>query len=270
MASSRTVAVTGSASGIGAACRARLEKDGARIIGVDLHDADVVCDLETPEGRKTAIDGVTALAGDRLHGLVTCAGLGGKPSRPGSVVASVNYFGTVDLLTGLRPLLAAADDAAAVAISSNSTTIQPAVPQAVVAACLSCDETAARALADEAGSLAAYPATKLAVAYWVRRAATGPTWIGSGITLNAVAPGLTATALVTEQREDPFVGPLIAQFPIPAGRDGRPEEVAALVAFLLGRDARFFCGSVLFVDGGSDALLRTSDWPAAWEVGLGG
>jgi hypothetical protein len=35
------------------------------------------------------------------------------------------------------------------------------------------------------------------------------------------------------------------------------------VAFLLGPDARFFCGSIVFVDGGTDALLRSDDWPAA-------
>ncbi len=44
--------------------------------------------------------------------------------------------------------------------------------------------------------------------------------------------------------------------PIPVGRTGRPAEIAALVELLLGPDGGFFCGSVLFCDGGSDALLR--------------
>ena len=56
--------------------------------------------------------------------------------------------------------------------------------------------------------------------------------------------------------------------PIPVGRPGRPEEIAALIEFLLGPDAAFFCGSVVFCDGGSDALLRTRDWPAAWDISL--
>ena len=40
--------------------------------------------------------------------------------------------------------------------------------------------------------------------------------------------------------------------------------LAAFVAFLLGPDARFFCGSVLFVDGGTDAQLRPDDHPQPW------
>jgi NAD(P)-dependent dehydrogenase (short-subunit alcohol dehydrogenase family) len=261
-----TIAVTGSASGIGAACVRRLADRGVAVIGVDLHDADVVADLGTEDGRRAAVDGVTSRAGGALDGLVTCAGLAGSPSRPGSLVASVNYFGSVGLLDGLRPLMAGRPGAAAVAISSVSTTIQPGVPQGVVQACLAGDEPTARRLADEAGSLATYPATKLALAHWVRRKATGSTWVGAGIRLNAVAPGLIDTPLAAEQRDDPVVGPLIEMFPVPLGRAGRPEEVATLVDLLIGNDGGYFCGSVVFMDGGSDALLRTTDWPAAWEI----
>jgi NAD(P)-dependent dehydrogenase (short-subunit alcohol dehydrogenase family) len=77
------------------------------------------------------------------------------------------------------------------------------------------------------------------------------------------------TAMIAEGRADATVGPLLEMFPIPLGRPGRPEEMAALIAFLLGPDAGFFCGSVVFADGGTDALLRTDDWPAAWDLALG-
>jgi NAD(P)-dependent dehydrogenase (short-subunit alcohol dehydrogenase family) len=50
-------------------------------------------------------------------------------------------------------------------------------------------------------------------------------------------------------------------FPIPQQRAGRPEEVAGLLAYLLSPQAAFFCGSVVFMDGGSDAALRADDWP---------
>lgn len=263
------VAVTGSASGIGAACAGRLAGGGARVIGVDLHHAPVVADLGTAAGRRAAVEAVDRLAGGRLDGLVTCAGLAGSPDRPGSLLASVNYFGTVDLMEGLRPLLARSPRPAAVAVSSNATTIQPGVPVALAAACLEGDEAAARRLADGAGSMAAYPATKLAVARWVRRRAVTTDWAGSGIRLNAVAPGMVDTPLVAEGRADPRVAPLLAMLPIPVGRPGRPEEVAALVALLLGPDGGYCCGSVLFVDGGTDALLRGDDWPAPWDLDTG-
>jgi NAD(P)-dependent dehydrogenase (short-subunit alcohol dehydrogenase family) len=257
----RTVVVTGSASGMGAATRARLEAAGERVIGVDLRDADVISDLGTPEGRRAAIAAVFEQAGDSIDGLVTWAGLPGLTDRPGSLLASVNYFGSVSLLEGLRPLLAAGDRPSAVAISSNSTTVQPAVPMDVVRLCLEGDEDGARTAADAASSLASYPATKTAIAWWVRRHAPTAEWAGAGITLNAVAPGAVETPLLQASRDDPTVGHFIDEFPIPVGRTGRADEIAAFVQFLLGPDARFFCGSVLFVDGGTDALARPDDFP---------
>jgi NAD(P)-dependent dehydrogenase (short-subunit alcohol dehydrogenase family) len=236
------------------------------VIGIDKDATDVVTDLSTPEGRRHAVAGVTERCGDVLHGIVTCAGLAGLPGRAGSLLASVNYFGTVDLLEGLRPLLA--PGGAAVAISSNSTTVQPAVPADLVEACLRHDEALSTRIADARGSLAAYPATKLAVALWVRRNAVGPNWAGSGIRLNAIAPGMIDTPMVAGMRADAEAGPLLDMLPIPVGRPGRPEEIAALVDLLLGPDGSFFCGSVVFCDGGSDALLRTNDWPAAWDISL--
>ncbi len=170
------------------------------------------------------------------------------------------------VLEGLRPLLP--PGTAAVAISSNSTTVQPEIPLDLVDACLALDETLAARLADESRSLAAYPASKLAVAHWVRRHATGPDWAGSGLRLNAIAPGMIDTPMIGEMRADPETAPLLDLLPIPLGRPGRPEEIAAVVDFLLGPDGSFFCGSVLFCDGGSDALLRTRDWPAAWDISV--
>ena len=71
--------------------------------------------------------------------------------------------------------------------------------------------------------------------------------------------------MTDEGKNDPELGPLLEQFPIPVGRPGRREEIAALVAFLLGPDGRFFCGSLIFNDGGTDALLRPDDFPQNWE-----
>jgi len=262
----RTVVVTGSAGGIGSALRRRLGRDGARVIGVDQRDADIVADLSTREGRDDAIAGVENASDGALDGLVTCAGLGPLPGRSGALLTSVNYFGSVELLTGLRPLLARGTDAAAVAISSNSTTCQPGVPQDLIEACVAGDEGRARELGEATGSINAYPATKTAIARFVRRNAPTDAWIGSGVRLNAIAPGLIDTPLTVEGKADPELGPLLDGFPIPVGRAGRPEELAILVDYLLSPLAGFFCGSIVFCDGGTDALLRPDDWPATWEL----
>ena len=261
MTTKRTVVVTGSASGMGAATRSRLEADGQRVIGIDLRDADVIADLGTVVGRHAAIQAVAEQTGGVIDGLVTWAGLSGLTDLAGSLLVSVNYFGSVALLEGLRPMLAKGERPSAVAISSNSTTCQPGVPMDLVARCLEGDEPAARAAADVAGALATYPATKTAVARWARRNAPTADWAGAGITLNVVAPGTVETPMLQATREDPTIGRFVDAFPVPVGRAADADELAAFVQFLLGPDARFFCGSVVFVDGGTDALMRADDVP---------
>jgi len=266
MSKGNTYVVTGSASGMGAATKARLEADGHEVIGVDVRDATATFDLGTAHGRENAIAAIYQYADGAIDGVVTFAGLAGTSSRPGGVVASVNYFGTITLLEGLRPALEAArgKQPAAVAISSNSATVQPGLPPDITDACLAGDEEEARRLADKLGAPIAYPSAKLALARWVRRNAPKAEWAGTGITLNAIAPGYIETPMTAEIKQDKKIGPLLDRFPIPVGRPGRPEEIAALVAFLLGPEARYVCGSVLLADGGSEAVLRPDHWPAAW------
>jgi NAD(P)-dependent dehydrogenase (short-subunit alcohol dehydrogenase family) len=250
-----TIAVTGSAGGIGAATRARLEAAGATVIGVDVRDAEVIADLATPDGRAAMVAAVTDACGGALDGLVAGAGV---THDDGRLVTAINYFGAVATLEGLRPLLAGRPGASAVAISSNSATTQPALPVDHVERCLAGDEAAA--LDGAPHGVAAYGATKLALARWVRRHATTDDWIGSGIRLNAVAPGLIDTPMTAGQQD--FIFSLGEIFPIPIARAGTADEVAGLLAYLLSPDAGFFCGSVLCMDGGTDAALRAEHWPA--------
>src|SRR5258708_20449002 len=58
-----------------------------------------------------------------------------------------------------------------------------------------------------------------------------------------------------------FIFSIPEVFPVPIGRPGRPDEIASLLAYLLSPDAGFFCGSGVFADGGTDAAVRTEDYP---------
>lgn len=252
------VVVTGSASGIGRATRERLEAEDNQVIGVDLREAEVLADLATPAGRAAAITAVLQASRGCIDGLVVCAGVGPE-FEPWSTIVSLNYFGAQTFLVGLREALAAAKAPAAVAVSSNSSVL-PNSDTPLVDACLAGNEAEARELALTLDGHRTYAGSKLALTRWVRRNAPGADWAASGIRLNAVAPGAVLTPLLQRGLDHPAYGAAIRNFPIPLGDFGNPEQIAAAIAFLLSPEASFCCGSVLFVDGGTDALLRPDQY----------
>jgi NAD(P)-dependent dehydrogenase (short-subunit alcohol dehydrogenase family) len=67
-------------------------------------------------------------------------------------------------------------------------------------------------------------------------------------------------------REDPVFGRFADSYPSALGRPGTPEEVAALIAFLLSPESSLLVGGVVFADGGTDAILHPAS-PPGWEVG---
>jgi NAD(P)-dependent dehydrogenase (short-subunit alcohol dehydrogenase family) len=246
----RTYAITGSASGIGLATRGYLEARGARVIGVDLHGAEVIADLSAPEGRTARVDAVDRTAHGVLDGVIACAGV--FMTEP--LTVRVNYFGAVATLEGLRPLLARGDEPRAVGISSVAS-IHP-VEDAVVEACLAGDEEGAAAAAEGKGELI-YTSSKAALARWVRRTAPTEPWAGAGIPLNAIAPGVILTPMAEPLVANEQMRPVLeATVPMPLGGYAAPERVAALLAWLAGPENTTVTGQVVFIDGGADAILR--------------
>ncbi|ORB73452.1 SDR family oxidoreductase [Mycobacterium scrofulaceum] len=262
-----TYAVTGSASGMGHETTQRLRADGHTVIGVDIKDADIVADLSTPHGRELAAAGVLAACGGKLDGAVLAAGLGPGPGRERlRQIGQVNYFGVVESLVAWRPALAAADRAKVVVVASNSTTTVPLVPRRTVKALLAHDADKALRSVRPFGPGAPtmmYAASKIAVSRWVRRHAVLPEWAGSGIRLNALAPGAIMTPLLQEQLATPRQAKAVRSFPVPLGGFGQAGHMADWMCFMLSESAEFLCGSVIFVDGGTDAYFRPDDWPKA-------
>ena len=251
---SRTIVVTGSASGIGKATADLFRSRGDRVIGVDLRDADVCADLSGEAGRAEAVASVLALA-PVIDAVVTCAGISGNVPA----VMAINYFGTVDFVTGLREALAASP-APRVAVVASSVSIH-ASDEALGQACLGGDEPAALARATElieAGrGTALYPGSKAALARWVRRTSVAPGWADAGIALNAVAPGVVLTPMSAGLFDDPaMITAMDRAVPMPLNGHQGAEVLASALAFLVAEENTHITGQVIFVDGGAEATHR--------------
>ncbi len=229
--SGRRALVTGAASGIGAATVARLRAEGALVLGADIAPgADIACDVA-----DLSVPGMLALqAEEKLGGLdtlVACAGITGLGAvetledAAWERMLAVNLSSVLRLVRACLPLLRAGDRAGRIVTIGS-----------VMSAF------------GEAG-MAAYAASKHGLLGLTRALAAelGP----AGITANCVLPG----AILTGMTRAPFeADPALRAYwerKAPLGRLGRPEEVAAVVAFLLGEEAGFMTGSAVVVDGGA-------------------
>ncbi|OJZ63080.1 NAD-dependent epimerase, partial [Mycobacterium paraffinicum] len=181
-------------------------------------------------------------------------------------IGEVNFFGVVEPLVAWQPALAAAESAKVVVVASNSATTVPLVPRRAVKAFLAHDADKALRSVRPFGPAAPtmmYAATKIALSRWVRRHAVAPEWAGAGVRLNALAPGAVMTPLLQEQLAAPRQAKAIRSVPVPLGGFGEARHMAEWMCFMLSESAEFLCGSVVFVDGGTDAYFRADDWPKA-------
>ncbi len=243
------VVITGSASGIGLAAKEKLESQGDRVIGIDIRDADIIADLSTPEGRQHAIDQALAMTGSEIDGLVLSAGLSGM-NTPGDMTISVNYFGTVDLFDALRPAMEGRPNPCVVCLVSTSSRFVE-FDDPMIDALFEGDEAKCRAMINTMDKGAGYRYAKHALARLIRHRASE--WAPQGVRITACVPGMTDTPMVDSLKEDPELGPLLESMTSPMGRNGTPEEMAGVIAFLLSDAASFINGTMIWVDGGQDA-----------------
>ena len=249
-------AMTGGATGIGAELKRQLTSDGHEVISVDIKEGDIIADLSTPEGRQAAIDGVRERAPDGLDGFIPCAGL--PPVAPLALIAKVNYFAVVQTVEGLRDLVAK-KNGTVLLVSSNSAPMVP-TDDPFVTACLAGDEDGAVANIESRDGHTAYAGSKRALTVWMRRKVVD--YARAGVRLNASAPGSTLTPLAEQVFADEQLGQVMKEFgdSVPLGSSAQPGQIASVARFMLGPDADFVCGSIFFVDGGSDAMLRSDDF----------
>jgi len=246
-------ALTGGATGIGAELKHQLLAAGHRVISVDIREGDIVADLASAEGRELAVQGIHERAPDGLDGYIPCAGLP-PVATPLSRIARVNYFAAVETVAALRDLLALKRGTALIVASNSAPMVGNDDP--FVQACLSGDEAAACAQVESRDGHTAYAGSKRALVLWMRRNVVP--YAAAGVRLNAVAPGITLTPLSEQVMADPLFGDAMKEFAasVPWGGTAQPADIANAMRFMLSAEAGFVCGSVFFVDGGSDAMLR--------------
>ena len=242
--------MTGGATGIGAEIKQRLLDAGHQLTVMDIKDADIVVDLSDRESTQHAINQV--LSDDTpIAGLITCAGVASHfPDL--KKLLDINYLGTIDIVNGIAPSMS--QGARIVLVSSNSAPLckQPNLVEHL----LNEDWQAINASLDQLTGHDCYSGSKQAVARWMRRQA--PALARRGININAVAPGYIDTPMTQAVANDATYGEAIKQFvaSIPCGRPGTPEDIANAVDFLLSPQSSFVAGSVIFIDGGHDAMFR--------------
>ena len=235
----RVALITGGARGIGAAVAARLARDGFLTVIADLDDVAgtamatavggrfVAVDVADEAAVATLIQGIAAQEG-RLDALVCNAGINRKKPIASLSLADWNAVLATNLTSTF--LLARAAEQLLRAGGGNIVTI------ASTRAHMSEPHTEAYA-ASKGGLVALTHALAIS--------------LGPDIRVNCVSPGWIATKGPTPTQDEHAFHP--------AGRVGRAEDIAGLVAYLVGPDAGFITGAEFLADGG---VTRKMIYPA--------
>ncbi|OLS61742.1 SDR family NAD(P)-dependent oxidoreductase [Pseudomonas putida] len=236
--------VTGAAGGIGSAIAARLAREGATVVvsDVNLEAAQGVVEVIRSEGGKAVAIAADIAQGDACRALVQ---------------RTVEQLGAIDILVnnaGINRrgnLLALSEDdwhtSFTVNLDSMFHLCRAVLPLMIEAGGGAIVNTASQWGLYPAPGHIAYNVTKAAVASFTQNLARD--YAPHKVRVNGVCPGEIHTPMLEAgvTRSGRTIADLDRM--VPFGRIGKPEEVAALVAFLASEEAAFMCGSLVEITG---------------------
>jgi 3-oxoacyl-[acyl-carrier protein] reductase len=264
--SGKVAAVTGGGSGIGEATCARLAQDGARVAVIDIHEGAAKLTA------KLAGDGLAVVA-DVSDSAAVDAALERVEAELGPVEIWINNAGISGGEHSDRVNPRAEQQLAELAAGQPVTTPLEAIQRMtdeewrkMLSVHLDGTFYGTRAAARSMGARGSgtivnvasicgiegctghphYSAAKGGILAFTRTVAKE--LIQQGVRVNAIAPGFVETKLVTNSLTEPLIGAVTMG--TPQGHLGRPEEVAATIAFLCSDDASFFVGETVSPNGG--------------------
>lgn len=247
----RVAIVTGAARGIGAATAKRLGRDGFAVGVLDLEEEtcqQTVADIEAVGGQALAV-GVDVSAADQV-----ATGVDRVITKLGRPTVLVNNAGITRDNLLFRMTEQDWDAVIAVHLRGSflmSREVQKYMTEARWGRIINLSSTSALGNRGQAN----YATAKAGLQGFTKTLAIE---LGKfGITVNAIAPGFIVTDMTraTAQRLgvefEEFQQAAVAR--IPVGRVGKPEDIAATVAFLVSEEAGFISGQVIYVAGGPTA-----------------
>ena len=244
----KAVLMAGGAGGIGTATSLRLGAEGARVAVADLNQADA----EAVAARITAAGGEALAVG---------LDIAEEDSVVSAVRATVKAFGGLDAVhvnaADLSPETISRDtDAQSIDLDVFDRTIRTnlrghllctrhALPELLAGGGGALVYTSSAAAFIGEPQRPGYAVAKSGINAIVRHVASK--WGKEGVRANAVAPGLVLTDKIQEALDDSFRTMALKGSKSP--RLGRPDDIAAMVAFLMSSDAEWINGQVISVDG---------------------